>query len=310
MSEFEKKLVEKFKQKNISDSSIKFYIRNLQKLNDNKNINNFNFLKKYDTIIDKLKDKKPNTQRNYIISIVSSLSNSPTPEKALYDKYYKLMKNYNDTLKQKEQENQKSETQKENWTEWDNILGIYEELKNETYKLKGNLNKEDYNLLLKFLVLSLYVLLPPRRNKDYQNMNIIKGKEKQDDKINYLDLNNYEFIFNDYKTSKKYGQQKIKIDNPELKKNIDLYLKFYPNPEIKKKSFSLPFLVNFEGQKLDKINSITLLLNKIFGKKISSSMLRTIYLSNKYSEERKKQLKDAKDMGNSVNVQQSNYVKI
>jgi hypothetical protein len=54
---------------------------------------------------------------------------------------------------------------------------------------------------------------------------------------------------------------------------------------------------------------LTVILNKVFGKKISVSMLRNIYLSSEYGEESKALAKDAHDMATSVNVAQSNYIK-
>ena len=37
-------------------------------------------------------------------------------------------------------------------------------------------------------VLSLYVLIPPRRNKDYQLMKILNDTNDNDTKYNYIDL--------------------------------------------------------------------------------------------------------------------------
>ena len=58
-----------------------------------------------------------------------------------------------------------------------------------------------------------------------------------------------------------------------------------------------------------KQNVLLLILNKVFGKKISVSMLRNIYLSSKYGDESKALANDTRDMGTSVSVAQSNYIK-
>ena len=48
------------------------------------------------------------------------------------------------------------------------------------------------------------------------------------------------------------------------------------------KTSNIPFLVYNDGKEFNKINSITRILNKIFDKKIGSSMLRHIFLTDKY----------------------------
>jgi hypothetical protein len=80
--------------------------------------------------------------------------------------------------------------------------------------------------LLGYVLLSLYVLLPPRRNQDYQDLYVVK-KWKADlskDK-NYYDSTAHKFIFNKYKTSKAHGVQTVDIsENKPLVDIINLYL--------------------------------------------------------------------------------------
>ena len=54
---------------------------------------------------------------------------------------------------------------------------------------------------------------------------------------------------------------------------------------------------------------MTLILNKIFGKKVAVSMLRNIYLTSKYGDESKSLAKDASDMSTSVDTAMRNYIK-
>jgi hypothetical protein len=159
------------------------------------------------------------------------------------------------------------------------------------------------------MVLALYVFQKPRRNKDYQFMNIIyKFNEKLPKDINYLSYSENEFIFNIYKTSKKYGQSKMPISE-DLKSCIDLYLKFHPKIKGKIiKSINTPFLVYFNGSSLIQTNSITKILNKIFNKKIASSALRHIFLSSKYGDVVKEMKEDSTAMAHSP-AQQKEYIK-
>ena len=54
---------------------------------------------------------------------------------------------------------------------------------------------------------------------------------------------------------------------------------------------------------------ITKILNKIFNKKISSSMLRNIFLTDKYSGVIDELKKDTNAMSTSVNTALNNYIK-
>lgn len=89
---------------------------------------------------------------------------------------------------------------------------------------------ESLNDDLDKLILGLYYLNPPRRRMDYEGMKVHrKGALKDLDlSFNYIDLPRKQFIFNQYKTSKKYGQQKIPI-HPELLKLIKKVLKLNEN---------------------------------------------------------------------------------
>jgi integrase len=297
-------LKQKLLDKKLSPSSINLYIRNLEKMNDNEQFKNFNFLKKPEDVSTKLDKYKNNTKRSYFISIVSALSTEPKHKK-LYDKYYKMMMDINSTIKQTPTE-EKSEAQKENWIEWDEVKEKYNNLLEEVKKLPKKLkNESQYNILLNFVVLSLYVLIPPRRNSDYQKMNAIKGINITEKTRNYYDVDENTFTFNIYKTSTTHGTQIEEIPT-ELKDVLHLYLKHHPL--VKGKKYDVPFLVYFNGTPLDKINSITYLLNKIFSRKIGSSMLRHIYLSYKYGNITDEMKKDADFMAHNTQTQKD-YIK-
>ena len=65
----------------------------------------------------------------------------------------------------------------------------------------------------------------------------------------------------------------------------------------------------FYNEPIEKSQEITRILSKIFGKNIGSSMLRNMYLSNKYSNVNDELKSDTKDMGTSVDVALSTYIK-
>ena len=293
----------------LSQNSINLYKRNLLKLNDNKPIRSFNFLKNKEEILNKIKELKPTTQRSYIISICSVLRDIPKYKK-MYEEYFELLKDFNNDLKVN---TDKSEKQEKNWISQEEVLSVHKKLKEDVMNLlqkKRKIDKAVFNKLLNYMILSLYTLINPRRNKDYSLMKIASNTD--DENYNYLMIdkkNTMKFLLNKYKTDKKYHS--VEIDDPDdLKEVIQLYLKYHPlKAELKKKEYDIPFLVDEQGKGFKNRTEITKILNKIFGKKISSSMLRNIFLTDKYGNVMEELKKDSKAMATSVDVAMNNYIK-
>ena len=294
----------------LSEQSLNLYKRNLTKLNKNKPIKNFNFLKNKEEILGIIKDLKPTTQRSYIISVCSVLRDNAKYKK-LYLEYFELLKQYNNDLKVN---TDKSESQKENWISSEEIDNIYETKKKDILDKIGNKRKIDSTLfdeLTNFLILSLYTLIQPRRNKDYALMKLSHNKE--DDNFNYVTMDKKTkkamFILNKYKTDKKYHSVEIDIPNT-LKEILILYLKFHPHRnQLQEQNYDFHLLVDKQGEPFKNSTEITKRLNKIFDKKISSSLLRNIYLTGKYSGVMEELQKDTKAMATSVSTAMNNYIK-
>jgi len=288
---------EKLIGRGLSEGSLKLYESNLKRLNNNEPVKNLNFLKDTDSIIKKIKDKKDTTARSYVIAICSILKNDPKMKKQ-YDTYYNLLIEYNNTLKTN---NTKSEKQENEWINQEEVKQKYNELEEEIKPLwkKKAISDTEYNKLLSYIVLSLYVLQPPRRNLDYLKMIAIsKYKGNEDKDYNYFDISNKKMIFNNYKTKGTYQSQEIDVDN-KLFIILCMWIKKFKIKD---------FILQKDESPLDK-NGITKILYKIFNKKVGSSMLRNIYLTDKYSDLNKEKVNDAKAMGNSINVIDSTYVK-
>jgi hypothetical protein len=304
-------IFEKLKSKGISESSLKLYMNNLKRLNAGNEIKTLTFLKDFDSIISKLEHYKPNTRRSYLISVVSLLKEEPKMKK-LYDRYYELMMKYNKELSVN---NTKSETQEANWIDQSEVLKVYEDLADLAVPLleKKKVTEKEYGTLLDWVVLSLYCLQPPRRNADYQLCIAVKkyDSENADKKFNYLDTTNWKFYMNNYKTAGTYKTQIIDV-NDTLKTVLQAYLtKVTPlRAEFKKKPYQVPLLVDYDGKPFESNNAITRILNRIFGKRIGVSMLRNIYLTNKYGAKVEQLNEDAAAMGTSSNVIKDQYVKL
>jgi integrase len=296
------------KSKNLSTSSISLYLRNLKKLNNDEEITNFNFLKKPEEVLLKLDKLKDNTKRAYLISIVSVLNSFGDKYEKLQKQYYKYMLDISNKIKAKPTD-EMTETQKENWINWEDVLKRYDELFKSLGKSVGTkktISDLEYNKLLKYVVLSIYVLIPPRRTQEWLKMKITFNSDTNDNTNNYLDVEKKQFIFNVFKTAKKDGQLIIDIPD-DLMKVLNLYIKYHPLYDTKNK-INIPFLVFCGRKPFDKVNTITRFLNKIFEKKISASMLRHIYLSSKYGDIMKEQQEDSKLMSHSM-ATQKDYIK-
>lgn len=312
MLQLHKKLMDERK---LSETSAALYIRSLAILNGKKPFKSLAFLKKTDAVEDIIKDYAPNTQKSFYtaISSILSLFKDTAGYKKAYNYYYDKMMGKGAELKKSTEESvKKTEKEAENWLSWDEVKAKKDALESAVaeFEKAKSLDEKQYETLLKLVVLSLYTDISPRRNKDYLEMYVKKVAKK--DKLdtlptdkNYLVIESKvpkKFVFNQYKTAKTYGQQVIDI--PEgLAKTLALYLKHHP----KGKEHEFRFLVAHDGKELTAVNAITRILNRVFGKKIGASMLRHIFLSEKYDA--KDMLETAKGMGHSV-AEQRAYLRI
>ncbi len=302
MSKFMKSLVEKMESKGLSDKTIKMYLQRLYIINGKKKFTSLVFLRDTSSIIDYLKENlSPSTQKSYSGTIISVLKLKPTKWTE------KVIPIYNSFISDEDikeiNQPKMSEKQKDNMISVEEINKIKNDLEKEAsriYRKPKIDSKKDYDVLLRNLLLSFYTSIPPRRTSDYALMKF--GNDKDDD-FNYF-TDDDKLVFNNYKTKKTYGKQIIDVSkNKQLLKDFRMYMKHRrPNPE----DF---LLVRWKGMKFNTINDVTRELNSIFGKNISASMLRNIYVKDKYGEIKQGMIEDSEKMGHSVKTQQTHYNK-
>jgi len=303
------------KNRETTESTKKVYLNNIIRLNNKQPIKikkngqfDFDFLKDTEKVLERLNRLKGNSQRTYLISIVTTLRGLKQYE-ATYNFFYELMMKLAEELKKNS--NERSESQKENWITQDRVIEIYENLKAEAIPLlnKKKVTDQEYEIILSFVVLSLYVLSPPRRNKDYQLMLYVNDKNLINSEtaaeFNYYFPKEKVMQFNQYKTKGSYQMQETTVC-PELATIIAGYVKLHPLR--KQKNFYL--LVNHKGEPLLAINAITRILNKIFGQRIGASMLRNIYLSDKFKGHMDELNKITTAMGTSASTGIGTYIKM
>lgn len=168
-------------------------------------------------------------------------------------------------------EQRRTPKQDENWRSFQQVKELWNESK-ETASLFWNAevhNSESLRILQKFVILSLVsgVYIPPRRTLDWT---LLKFRNYDRELDNYIE--NDEFVFNRYKTAKKYGQQRISI--PEELLNL-----LYKWEEIITPLDTDYVLFNDSMNPLS-VPLLTQKLNSYFGCRISCSMLRHIYITD------------------------------
>jgi len=305
-------------------NSYNAYKRNIQKVFKEcklgTDINDFKWLLKTEIINKCIREtENPETARSLITSLI-----------VFYHMYYPDNENIYELrklrmeflfIKNKLLEEQKaSEKRITNHMTLTELTELYDTLYTRYNNLfnKNNLTrKEKYNLT-DLLLMGLFVLQPPRRPSAFSHVILITEEEYNDTYINnlkknYLVFNNtdksFYFIYNVFKTVKKIGQQKINVVNPVLQNLLFLFYKKF------KTGSDVPLLSNNDGH-LMSANNISIRFKKIFkqetGKLVSPSHLRSIYVSEYYSQNisRKKKRLMAWQMAHSVDVADEYYNKV
>jgi hypothetical protein len=207
----------------------------------------------------KLAEYAPSTQKSILALIVSTLSlfqSKPTYKSTFsfyHEKMVEAMKEARDS-----ETSEKTDKQKTNWIDWKDIKKLSDDSYAKVKELSSKkvLTTKEAEHLLNTTVLSLYTCVPPRRNQDYLDMLVVKKwDDKMDKSHNYLDLAGSQFIFNKYKTAKKYGTQIVKIPNDEenpLMDTLAAYLKhnpFYKAPHSWQLIALLASLTRYSGRR-------------------------------------------------------------
>lgn len=311
-TEFMLKLAKSLKEKrNIADSTCDAYIRALRVLNGKKPFKSLAFLNKMEAITQLINEYAPSTQLSLYATLVAVLFLCKDKMPKAYEYYLsKMTEKKSDASKV--DTTQKTEKQEKNWITMEEVKKVKDDLGQKVKDLAGKktLTNAQYTILLHYTVLSLYTDIPPRRNQDYLLMKTLRLKKGEsvpelDKDSNWLIVENKvpkKMVFNKYKTSKKYGESTLDVPS-DLASVLAMYLRHSPSKE--KVSH---FLLAYDGTPLTAVNAITRILNRVFGKKVGASMLRHIYLSDKYGDVLKEMKEDADAMAHSTS-QQKDYVK-
>lgn len=307
---------------NIKDSTINQYLLSLKKISrelfdcEKPSMNYFKDFSSVKEYIERYKSTA--SQKNMVTSILVSIK---AYKEMFSDDIIKLYGDYHKQLSKKQEEqyldNDKTERETANWISRNDIFEKIKKLKESLVSFeKNNLKtRRDLDKFQQYLVLNLYTLLPPLRN-DYVMVKVIndpdieKNEKLIDIKFNYINLNTKNLLLCSYKTDKFYGIKKIEI--PEELLYIIIKWEEFKKEFLKTKLNHDFLLLNTTNCTPMKHNTLTKYLNKIFHpKKVSSTLLRKIYLSEKYPVDitYREQLKDSYVMGHSIGTQKMIYSK-
>ena len=300
----------------VKEKTIKMYVNNIRKLfkmiHGDDEFESLNFLNNIKKVGDTLEGLHFTTRRNYFNAIIVSLQSAKEKEELL-DKYIELRDELNKQYDDEQATGVVSDKQKDNLI---NIEEIYKmlhdiagEIRDKKIKKKEELLQKDHLLIMTYFLINLYVRYPFRN--DVAGMeaitkrayNKLSDPDKKDNNFLVIEKNKMFFVLNEYKTSKKYKEKTIEIEDNEFKKLIRMYIRINGMGVLFKSS---------TGKALSR-NGISQLLLKTFkkrlGKNISTTLLRKIYLSSKYSDMKEEMIKDSFVMGHSMDTALKVYVK-
>lgn len=287
-------IIEKIKENRpkLSASSLKTYKSILKNMYDRCYDDKEYSFEKFDDaekVLEHLKEIEFN-KRKTVLASLSVLTNNKKYSVVMMDDIHKYNSN--------EMKQEKTPQQLENMITPEEVEEIFTLLENNAKHCmkKTKLDASDYNTIQKYILLALCggIFQAPRRSADWN----MKWRDYEVDKDNFVDVKNGKFVFQHYKTAKDYGKVETDIVKP-LKQILNKWFKIAQCEYI------------LYDNKMQPLTSpqIAHRLNEIFGKKISTSMLRHIYITKKFGSVDLQAIQNtATEMGNSP-LQLLKYVK-
>jgi hypothetical protein len=231
-------------------------------------LNDYSFLSNHEAIISWIDgtDYSVNTKKTFYISLVSKLKSlCLVGDDAMSEaagQYRAKMDTLNSSIKTNAESQELSETEKAKYLPWPQVLECLEKIR---------LAVDDAWSFQQYLIIALYCLTPPVR-LDYAGMKVVTAKP-EDTSCNYLVMSEKPyFIFNKYKTEKRYGAQVVPLP-PALLEVVEEWLDM-TNDEY--------LLINQNGSPMPEWQlgqMITEVFKKHSGKAVGANVLRHSYIS-------------------------------
>ena len=215
-------------------------------------------------ILEYLKDKPDQTKKT-ALSALFVLTKK--------EEYRTIMLTIMASVNAKYKEQIKDPKQAENWMSTAEIQTIYNGLLVKAISMLSNKEIMNAPIMMEFLLLAFLggvSGIPPRRSLDYALLKI-KNYDVKTDNYYKNTKQGGKFYFNVYKTAKNYGLQTLDVPKP-LNDILKKWCKLNKND----------YMLYSTNENPLTSQSINRILNGIFGKKVSTDLLRQIYISNVY----------------------------
>lgn len=311
--------------RDLKESTVKIYVKNIKNISrllseDDEEQGGVEWLKDVEAVKQKIEDLNYNdtTKRNYYNAIIIYLQSiSEDGENTdMISKYTKIRDEINKIYEESNASSVWSDKQLKNLITAEEFYGMIadigrelraRQLKNKK-KSKGKITESDRSLLQIYTILNIHREIPLRN--DLAGMVVIQQKDfeqmdEEDKKVGNFLVEGKGIMFmslNDYKTSRKYGSLKIML-NQNLRRIVRFHLHFSINEHL---------LVRADGKPMSK-NLLSQVILREFkkrtGKNISTTMLRKVYLTEKYGTFKEELEKDNNNMAHSMGEALSVYVK-
>ena len=275
---------------NLSTSSLKVYLSALRKLNNDQPPTSVNYLLDVEQILKKIEGKSNNTKKSYLTAVGVALQAAQGKS----NKYDKVIKKYEEIRDGYQNEyadlvasHEKTEKQQANWVDWSDWTEMSDDLGESTKHLKREKEWSDEELLQfqDYLITQLYKHYPVRN--DFHDTKVVSKREYN--KLADIEKKNNNFvvdsrpmllILNEYKTKKKYGEKKIEIE-PKVANLVRIFLNHNRTGYllVSPTNVDQPMSTNGVTRTLQRISA-----THFDGRKIGSSLLRHMYLSEKYGQ--------------------------
>jgi len=257
----------------ITESTARNYIRYVKNLHlkvfPNTEMQNLHWLKNLSQVEPALSSYAKSTQISVLNAICALLRITPRMKTLL--KHYETELARRVSRSRAVQTDEKTETQKNYWMSWEDVLKIRD-------TLPQGLDK---------VLVSLYTMMPPGRSQEYATMQVNEGDNQYNPATGVMRIRKH-------KTARDFPDEVITVP-VELKSVLSSWLAGRTSGSL----LGLP-----------SAGSITKRLNKIFApKKISVSALRHIYDTHYHGESIKALKVDARLMRHSVLTAMRTYIK-
>lgn len=286
-----KKLIEKLKENRpgLTENSMKTYLSNfntIRRVLQKKLEEPSDFVKYKDEILEYFRPLSNTTKKTRLAGVISLLKGRGKDDEDIDPETIDAIKDYTDLMNATateyddfEKNQELTPKMKEHYLPWETILKVYSKLHMLAKPLMkvppDQVTPDIFDIIQHYILLSMYVLIPPRRARDYIYFKI-RNFDTSDKSIDNYMLKakgkKTVFVFNTYKNSTRLGTQYIDVPR-DLVNMIEKWKTINPHDYL---------LVGKVKNKRLQDNKIYGMLNEIFKRNLGPSLLRHAFLTYKY----------------------------